>query len=227
MLQCDSGHLNGDLVACARHRIYDEQLKAQEKNEDCVTYILFIISLPHQFLKSSFTSFQGDPWISAHIDDLNPSTGAVLHSQQAISSTISELFIGGYLSDANFVNDIRDEYTIFESTEGCQLSKKPISTSQSSILTVENVYINSDSVAYDLTDIPKKRHECWPAAQCCRIRNCIQAAASKVEDSTERRTITRVSLLTKLIPRKPPHRLSMKLYKSENNHLFKYVLFFR
>jgi hypothetical protein len=225
VLQCDSGHLNSDLIACARHRIYDEQLKAHEKNADCVARVLFIISLPHQFLKSSFVCFQGDPWISAHIDDLNPSTGAVLHSQDAISSTISQLFIGGYISDANYRNDYGEDYTIFESTESDAVDKEGISASQSSPL--ENVYINSDTVVYGLSDIPKKYHdEYWPAAQCCRIHNCIQAAASKVADSSEKRTIIRVSLLTKLIPRRPPHHLSMHKFRRFNNFVLCTILHF-
>lgn len=95
--------MNGDLIACARYRIYDERVKALEKNKiqgrDGTTHVLFIINLPHQVSTSSFVGFQGDPWISTHIDDLRPSYGDTIESLQAISATISELFIGGYIND--------------------------------------------------------------------------------------------------------------------------------
>ena len=69
IIQCDSGHLNGDLIACARYRIYD--LKARI-HEGLTTHVLFVINLPQQVASSSFVGFQGDPWISSHIDDLRP-----------------------------------------------------------------------------------------------------------------------------------------------------------
>ena len=104
VIQCDSGHKNGNLIACARYRIYDERIKALNKNKVQnrvgVTHVLFIINLPHQVSSSSsFVGFQGDPWISYHIDDLRPTSGNTIEPLQAISATISELFIGEYIHD--------------------------------------------------------------------------------------------------------------------------------
>ena len=104
VIQCDSGHKNGNLIACARYRIYDERIKAINKNKlqnrVGVTHVLFIINLPHQVSSSSsFVGFQGDPWISCHIDDLRPTSGNTIEPQQAISANISDLFIGGYIND--------------------------------------------------------------------------------------------------------------------------------
>ena len=103
VIQCDSGHKNGNLIACARYRIYDERIKAINKkkvqNRVGVTHVLFIINLPHQIFSSSFVGFQGDPWISCHIDDLMPTSGNTIEPQQAISANISDLFIGGYIND--------------------------------------------------------------------------------------------------------------------------------
>ena len=48
----------------------------------------------------------------------------------------------------------------------------------------------------------RKQH---PRAQCRRLYGCIQAAASKVEDSTKDRSIQRVTRLTRLIERHPDH----------------------
>jgi hypothetical protein len=91
VIQCDSGHMNGDLIACARYRIYDLKVKADKEQ---ITHVLFIIHLPHQVANSSFLGFQGSPWISSHIDDLRPSTGIAVSAQEAIGLTISELFLG-------------------------------------------------------------------------------------------------------------------------------------
>ena len=104
IIQCDSGHQNGNLIACARYRIYDERVKATNKNKVQnrigVTHVLFIVNLPHQVSSSSsFVGFQGDPWISCHIDDLRPTLGNTVEPLQAISATISELFIGEYIHD--------------------------------------------------------------------------------------------------------------------------------
>ena len=91
IIQCDSGHMNGDLIACARYRIYDLKVKADQEK---ITHVLFIIHLPHQVASSSFVGFQGNPWISSHIDDLRPTTDNAVSAQEAIGLTISELFLG-------------------------------------------------------------------------------------------------------------------------------------
>ena len=91
IIQCDSGHMIGDLIACARYRIYDLRAKA---DQDQVTHVLFIIHLPHHVASSSFVGFQGDPWISSHIDDLRQTTDNAVSADEAIGLTISELFLG-------------------------------------------------------------------------------------------------------------------------------------
>ena len=103
VIQCDSGHLNGDLIACARYRIYDERVNALNNNKiqnrDGVTHVLFIINLPHQVSSSTFVGFQGNPWISSHIDDLRPTSSDTIEPLHAIATNISELFIGEYIHD--------------------------------------------------------------------------------------------------------------------------------
>ncbi len=91
IIQCDSGHLNGDLIACARYRIYDIRAKADDVQ---ITHVLFIIHLPQQVASSSFVGFQGDPWISSHIDDLRPTSDRAVSANEAIGLSISELFLG-------------------------------------------------------------------------------------------------------------------------------------
>ena len=129
IIQCDSGHLNGNLIACARHRIYDIRAQSGDNNR---THILFIIHLPHQVVSSSFVGFQGDPWISAHIDDLRPTSDITVPPFNAIGLNISELFIGKIhpkLSKlvSNESEDIDDiaplKYNRFESTSTAENSE--------------------------------------------------------------------------------------------------------
>lgn len=54
MIQCDSGHLNGDLIACARHRIYDLRAKADE-NQTTHVFVYYTSS------PSSVVFFGGIP----------------------------------------------------------------------------------------------------------------------------------------------------------------------
>ena len=55
IIQCDAGHLNIDLIACARHRIIDERVSALQMNTDTdqyvplqATHVVFIVQLPKQ-----------------------------------------------------------------------------------------------------------------------------------------------------------------------------------
>jgi hypothetical protein len=89
IIQCDSGHANGDLIACARNRIYDVR---SDKERD--THMVFVIHLPHQAANSSFVGFQGDPWISVHIDDLRPTSDSTIMPYEAMDTAISHLFLG-------------------------------------------------------------------------------------------------------------------------------------
>ena len=94
IIQCDSGHLYGDLLACARYRIDDERAKLNWREGQGSTHVLFVIHLPRQAetQKSSFVGFQGGSWISAHIDDIRAPSELSLTLDDALSSPISQLF---------------------------------------------------------------------------------------------------------------------------------------
>ena len=100
MIQCDSGHLNSDLIACARYRIYDKKAEAtlQNEGEGC-THILFIIHLPRHVVGSVFVGFQGDPWISTHIDNLGTTDNTIM-LHEAMGMSISQLFYSEATSEA-------------------------------------------------------------------------------------------------------------------------------
>ena len=59
------------------------------------THVLFIINLPVQVAQSSFVGFQGDPWVSCHIDELRPGEKGAITLEGAQGVAVSELFYGG------------------------------------------------------------------------------------------------------------------------------------
>ena len=295
---------------------------------------------------SSFIGFQGDPWISAHIDDLKSTSNDSIEPQQALRTTISELFIGDYLeniqplldtqhphrqvsetgseeSSDSLDNDSKPHRQVSEtgseeSSDSLDNNSKPMSTSpdveqhldqveyeseideetqqlpvhmeidedlneaqplnqdsadptialhpevfpkQNNNISAENellsnteqkaqqdpnlavhhdetVEIQSGLEVADIeeaenvlaagehdypvpevhlvpsstdTEFPKSKLKphvtagLHPVAQCKRLYGCIQAAASKLDDSNKDRSTQRVTRLTKLIPRDPTH----------------------
>ena len=86
-----------DLIACARHRIYDMRAKAAREStnsEAVATHVLFIVHLPVQTMQSSLVGFQGEPWISAHIDEIRPTSEGNITLDIAHGVSISKLFYG-------------------------------------------------------------------------------------------------------------------------------------
>ena len=84
-MQCDSGHMNGELLACAKYRIdeilNEERLKltisslSPEREEPKGKFnLLFTIFIPrkHGNSKSSFVGYLGGKWTCAHIDEFFP-----------------------------------------------------------------------------------------------------------------------------------------------------------
>ena len=99
IIQCDAGHLNIDLIACARHCIIDERVSALQMNTDTdqyvplqATHVAFIVQLPKQVGGTKFVGFQGAQWYSVHIDDLNPPKDISFDLPNAFYHSMSEIF---------------------------------------------------------------------------------------------------------------------------------------
>ena len=99
IIQCDAGHLNIDLIACARHRIIDERVSALQINSDTnqpvplqATHVVFIVQLPKQVGGTKFVGFQGAQWYSVHIDDLSPPKDFSFTLPNAFYHSMSEIF---------------------------------------------------------------------------------------------------------------------------------------
>ena len=65
IFECESGHENGNLISCCRYRLVDKLLNSKSS-----TSFVLLIHLPKKCLKSNFVSFQEQPWICYHVDDI-------------------------------------------------------------------------------------------------------------------------------------------------------------
>ena len=83
------------------------------------THVLFIINLPVQVVVSSFVGFQGDPWISCHIDELRPSEKGAITLEGAQGVAVSQLFYGGIeLAERQMPEYERQESDFTRNVEG-------------------------------------------------------------------------------------------------------------
>ena len=229
IIQCDSGHANGDLIACARNRIYDA--RSEKEGE---THIVFVIHLPHQAANSSFVGFQGDPWISVHIDDLRPTSDSTIMPYEAMDSTISQLFLGSVTPSDQFCSlmDQGGAADMDNEESDVEMDSKPSKPlARPHQLTTDNNEGESmdedelplgDERMSEGSDVQCSEEEIMeeehPAStgivsdelphpvtllppQCRRLHGCIQAAASKLQDDNKRRATERVEILVNLIPK--------------------------
>ena len=261
IIQCDSGHINGDLIACARYRIYDMRAKALLNKSQCIpiTHVLFIIHLPVQAIQSSFVSFQGDPWVSCHIDELRASEEGAITLERLQGVSISELFYGGLEDKKETEPELKTQVSDSTSTsEGIMFERLPSVESEEEEMEIKERVMEMDLQVMDIEDegglgtssgsksveellepmedkereydrdaITGKDGLVTPSTenvlgkrsfpdmytQCVRLNSCIQAAASRLQDSThnKQRAAERVKLLIDIIPHKPDFPLGMLL----------------
>ena len=196
IIQCNSGHMAGDLIACARYRVLEERRESIQRGQlysDAIesdslsvhpkTHVLFIINLPKRELGSSFVGFQGDPWVCAHIDNLLPSEDSIRtpQLQDVMGRSICELF---YQSE-----DVT-KHNSFE---------------------YDPQYMNDDDMEHSPA-IASPDRDTVPKAQvhnfCTRLHSCIHAAVARIEDVEHHPLIKsrgklRVDILLRLVPKEP------------------------
>ena len=108
LVQCSSGHLNKDLISCARHKAIDELENFRQRDEwyrDYVRcnrriHIIFIVCLPKTPGGTKFAAFQGGKWLCVHLDDLRSPEANALTFMAAVQLPLSELFYPGCRSIA-------------------------------------------------------------------------------------------------------------------------------
>ena len=103
LVQCSSGHLNKEIISCARHKAIDELENFRQREEWEVEYarfdrrihVIFIVSLPKLPGGTKFAAFQGGKWLCVHLDDLRSPEANALTFMAAVQHPISELFYPG------------------------------------------------------------------------------------------------------------------------------------
>ena len=185
IVQCDSGHLYGDLIACARYRVDDEREKSSSRwsADYGRTHVLFTVHLPRRGGEGgdgddalgSFVGFQGGKWLSAHIDDLRAPSEAALRLEDALHTSISNLF---YCEGA--VPSIEENVEDEEKEEKGRVEEEDM------------MEVTGDSSSRE-------------SYQCFRLYSCIQAAVARAVDSDKSKqwAIRRVNILLDLIPQQP------------------------
>ena len=224
-----------------------------------ITHVLFIIHLPVQAVQSSFVSFQGDPWVSCHIDELRASEEGAITLEGAQGVSISELFYGGVEqrreTEPELKTQVSDSTTtsegiVFERTLSMELEEEemeiegkaiemdlqvmdiedeggPETSSESKSVEALLEPMEDGEKENDRDAITGKDGLVMPSAkdvlgkqsfsgmytQCVRLNSCIQAAASRLQDSThnKQRAAERVKLLINVVPHKPDFPLGMLL----------------
>ena len=117
ILECDSGHNNGNLISCCRYRIVD--ILNDEKLKNSMTCILFLIHLPRKYPKSNFVSFQEHPWHCYHVDELITDHQSMQLSDVALANySISEIF-NSDVNDVSSANYSDSESIISEVESKC------------------------------------------------------------------------------------------------------------
>ena len=226
-----------------------------------ITHVVFIIHLPVQVANSTFVGFQGDPWVSCHIDQLRPSDKNAFTLEVAQGVSVSQLFYGGleYAGPERQTSEISSnmedlaferlssveeglEEAIFEGNKEIrenihlreQLGQKEDrlkivdiegetdsneSNSSTGVANLEERLessgsdkVHEDESFYGPPKLPSLSSASIGTkafsdvhTQCVRLNSCIQAAVSRLQDTTlsKQRAAERVRLLIQVIPSNP------------------------
>lgn len=201
IIQCDSGHLHSNLIACARHKVIDEIVIPQSQGKNIsnaepqeqvnvvpnlenddeksngvkrsnIIHVVFVVQLPRKSGGTNFVGFQGGNWISAHLDDLRAQKENEISFQSAIELSISEIFCSTY-----------QQAPLEPSEQNLELSQVTEQPHNSLFSEVQPFKFNANR----------------------RLRDLIQMACSFLYDKEQNRlrTTERINILTDLIPSEP------------------------
>ena len=168
------------------------------------THVLFVIYLPQQSVGSSFVGFQGDPWVSAHIDDLRRVTSDSVTLSEAMNMPISHLFNCQITEESVEQSQAPDEEMLQhlskpKNLEHIREQAEPMM--DSSIAEHPQLVLSNQQLVQPYFQPKPKTLK--KSGYYLRLHGCIQAAASRLQDSAKNkeRATERVKRLVELIPR--------------------------
>ncbi|XP_065826355.1 E3 ubiquitin-protein ligase RNF213-like isoform X3 [Oscarella lobularis] len=193
LVLCESGDVNGELVACARYLVQECRENAFSKREEdglkpVARHIVFIIHLP-RVAGGCFVGFQGGAWSEVHIDDLRPAHQA---KQLSITSLVGRK-LSTLLGDVETGPQlVRHETSNVEMTDIDQ---------ETSALSVEDMEVEEAAAPSPRARLPANEESILSAA--VLFRSCVHAATSRLDDpagSALEAANMRLTLLLRLIP---------------------------
>ncbi|XP_078611724.1 E3 ubiquitin-protein ligase RNF213-like isoform X2 [Branchiostoma floridae x Branchiostoma japonicum] len=228
IVQCDSGHTNSNLIACARYCVQDEQTQVG----NTTAHLVFIVQLPRQ-PGGCFVGFQGGKWTCAHIDDLQPPQKNAPDVAQMRGKPISQLLGGhrmeeetGYMDgDAGEEGNVADgsvemeeegpaqgtESEVNEDMDVDEDEELPGSAMEESGgdtqegMDLEDIELDLTAEEEEIEPEPKTTDKVTEASVLddkMLLVSCIQAAAAMLEDPKDlpkRRTVARIEKLMQLL----------------------------
>ncbi|XP_053396356.1 E3 ubiquitin-protein ligase rnf213-alpha-like [Mercenaria mercenaria] len=214
VIQCDSGDVNVNLIACARYCVLDEIEKMREEITAPV-HVVFIVQLPRN---GRFPGFQCGVWHSAHIDDLLPDDLKMPAVEDMIGRSASSLLKEAVGEHAVKVIDVEVEKQFTEESEtpvdvndiektdtshASEDNEDDITNESDKSETECDDQIQLDDVVLDVETVDEEIQQISRNKLNVKalIMSCVQAALSVVKDKEERssRETDRVTLILKLL----------------------------
>ncbi|XP_053396010.1 E3 ubiquitin-protein ligase rnf213-alpha-like [Mercenaria mercenaria] len=218
VIQCDSGDVNANLIACARYCVMDEFEKMRDELRAPV-HVVFIVQLPRG---ASFTGFQCGIWHSAHIDDLYTADMNMPTVQDMQGKSVAKLFTDAVVEPSAMEIDEEipreagsgAEEMEWSEAEGRHVSQRQRMDEDMITNDLENrlrgAPLQLDDVLLDLRNVDKHGGEGFSFSQGYGqhrlnvkglILACVQAALSMVKDKEENtsKETDRVALVLKLL----------------------------
>ncbi|KAI8513635.1 hypothetical protein Bbelb_079590 [Branchiostoma belcheri] len=214
VVQCDSGHTNSNLIACARYCVQDEQTQVG----NTTAHLVFIVQLP-RLAGGCFVGFQGGRWTCAHIDNLQPPQNDAPDPAQMINKPISQL-LGGHRKEDDTCSmdvDAVEENTVDRSVQ--MEEEDPVLGTEAGV--EEDMDVDEDEEpqqvamerdggdtleGMDLDDIEleltAQKEEVSVLDNMVLLVSCIQATAAMLKDPKDlpkERTVTRIEKLKDLL----------------------------
>ncbi|XP_065826351.1 E3 ubiquitin-protein ligase RNF213-like isoform X2 [Oscarella lobularis] len=193
LVLCESGDVNGELVACARYLVQECRENAFSKREEdglqpVSRHIVFIIHLP-RVAGGCFVGFQGGAWTEVHIDDLRPAH----HAKQLSITSLVGRKLSTLLGDVEKGPQLaHHESSDVEMTEIDQ---------ETPALGVEDMEVEEAVEPSPRVRLPASEESILSAA--VLFRSCVHAATSRLDDpagSALEAANMRLTLLLRLIP---------------------------
>ncbi|XP_078574614.1 E3 ubiquitin-protein ligase rnf213-alpha-like [Branchiostoma floridae x Branchiostoma japonicum] len=208
VVQCDSGDINSNLIACASYTIQAE--RAQTGNQR--SSVVFVIQLPRNTRKG-FSGLDGGQWLCYHIDDVHPpndyspdvanmlgkSVSSLIKPRVSTGTTPSDRDDDGltYLCESIDSIHIEDVKSLYHDLKSDRLAssqdgqREPLPQAFNDDLQVEP----GESEMEDHLDVATL------------LRSSVQSAAARLTDPLvmKQRTVDRIDLLLKFLANKRKH----------------------